>query len=84
MAKVCDLCRKKKQIGRQSKHHRGVAGKQWLKRAQQTTRVFKVNLHPITIDGVRMTLCAKCIKLLKRQASIGKEEASKAVSVTSA
>lgn len=65
MSRICDLCGKKKQIGRQSRHRKGVAGKQWAKRAQKTVRVFKVNLHQVTIDGVRMKLCAKCIKRMK-------------------
>jgi len=67
MSKVCDICGKKKQIGRQSRHKRGVAGRQWAKRAQKTVRVFEPNLQPITINGVRMTLCTKCIKLLKKE-----------------
>ncbi len=67
MSKVCDRCGKKKQIGRQSRHKRGVAGRQWAKRAQKTVRVFKANLHPITINGSRMMLCAKCIKFLKKE-----------------
>ena len=69
MSRVCDICGKKKQVGRQSRHRRGVAGKQWAKRAPMTVRVFNVNLHQITLDGVRMKLCAKCIKMLRgRQA----------------
>lgn len=66
MSRVCDLCGKKKQIGRQSRHHRGVAGKQWAKRAPKTVKVFNVNLHMTTLNGVRMKLCAKCIKRIKK------------------
>lgn len=69
MSRVCDICGKKKQIGRQSRHRRGVAGKQWAKRAPKTLRVFEANLHFTTIDGKRMKLCAKCIKMLR-----GKQE----------
>lgn len=76
MSRTCDLCLKRKQIGRQSRHHRGVAGKQWMKRAPQTLRVFEVNLHKITIDGVRMKLCAKCIKLLKKNKADSIKKAS--------
>jgi len=65
MARICDLCGKRRQIGKQSRHKRGVAGKQWANRAQKTLRVYMPNLHKITIDGIRMTLCGKCIKLLK-------------------
>jgi len=67
MSRVCFICAKKQKIGRQSRHHRGVAGKQWMKRAPETVRVFKPNLHPITIGGLRMTLCAKCIKKIKKE-----------------
>lgn len=67
MSRVCDLCGKKKQIGRQSRHKKGVAGRQWAKRAQKTVRVFKANLHPTTINGVKMTLCTKCIKQMKAE-----------------
>lgn len=66
MSNRCQLCDKKKQIGRQSRHKKGVAGKQWAKRAPKTLRVFKVNLQPVTIKGTRMLLCTKCIKLLKQ------------------
>ena len=76
MAQVCYFCGKSKQIGRQSRHHKGVAGKQWTKRAQKTVKVFKVNLHPKTLDGVRILLCAKCIKKMKGQPVLAKKEAS--------
>jgi ribosomal protein L28 len=79
MPRECFICAKKKQVGRQSRHHRGVAGKQWAKRAQKTARLYKANLHPVTIDGVRMTLCAKCIKKLRREQKLAKEETSKTV-----
>jgi len=36
MANRCLICDKKKQVGVSSRHHRGVAGKQWMKRAQKT------------------------------------------------
>lgn len=71
MAKICDICGKKKQIGRQSRHGRGVAGRQWAKRAQKTVKVFEPNLQPITINGVRMTLCTKCIKKIKKETKTG-------------
>jgi len=67
MSQVCDLCGKKKSIGRQSRHRKGVAGKQWAKRAQKTVRIFKPNLQKVTLNGVKMNLCAKCIKLVKSQ-----------------
>ncbi|MGI5826192.1 MAG: large ribosomal subunit protein bL28 [Patescibacteria group bacterium] len=74
MAQVCYICNKLKQVGRQSRHHKGVAGKQWAKRAQETTKVFKPNLHPKTINGVRMILCAKCIKRIKAEQLAQQEE----------
>lgn len=67
MARICDICSKKKQVGRTSRHKRGVAGKQWAKRAQKTVKVFKPNLQNVTIGGTRMLLCAKCLKKVKQQ-----------------
>lgn len=66
MSNVCDICAKKKQIGRQSRHHKGVAGKQWAKRAPKTLRVYKPNLQWATFDGLRMKLCTKCLKLIRK------------------
>jgi len=79
MAQKCFICAKRKRVGRQSRHHRGVAGKQWLKRAQKTARLYKVNLHPVTINGRRMVLCTKCIKKLRREQKLAGEETSKTV-----
>lgn len=73
MAQVCDICRKLKQVGRQSRHRKGVAGKQWAKRAQMTTKVFKPNLQPKKINGVKMTLCTRCIKRIKKEQELAKE-----------
>jgi len=67
MSYRCAICAKKTQVGRSSKHHRGVAGKQWLKRAQVTKRTFKPNLQWANLDGVRLKVCAKCLKLIKNQ-----------------
>ena len=66
MANRCAICDRKKQFGRQSRHHRGVAGKQWMKRAQKTLRIFKPNLQWANIEGVRVKVCTKCLKLLKK------------------
>lgn len=65
MAYICYLCSKKSHVGRQSRHHRGVAGKQWMKRAQKTVKVFKANLQPSRINGKRVLLCTRCIKRIK-------------------
>lgn len=66
MAYRCEMCEKKSSMGRSHTHHTGVAGGQWKKRAQTTTRSFKPNLHVISmqIKGVMTTLkaCTKCIK----------------------
>jgi len=51
-----------------------VAGKQWAKRAQKTVKIFKPNLHPATINGVKMFLCMKCLKRIKREQELVKEE----------
>ena len=61
----CDICSKRRQIGRQSRHKKGVAGKQWAKRAPKTVRIFKPNLQNVTIDGKKMRLCTKCLKRIK-------------------
>lgn len=66
MANRCVVCDKKSQIGRQSRHHRGVAGKQWMKRAQKTVRIFKPNIQWASVDGVRIRVCTKCLKLIKK------------------
>ena len=57
MAYICDNCGKGTVAGRQSTHHRGVAGKRWRKRAPKTLRTFKPNLQKI--DGKK--LCTDCI-----------------------
>ena len=70
MSYRCDLCNKGKQIGRQSRHRKGVAGKQWAKRAQKTLRVFKPNLQWVTVEGAKLKLCSNCIKLLKTNQAV--------------
>lgn len=66
MAYMCDLCSKKNVAGGTHKHHRGIAGGQWRRRAQHTLRTISVNLHFVTlpINGIktRIRACAKCIK----------------------
>lgn len=69
MAYRCELCDKKTRAGRQSKHHPGVAGQQWKRRAQSTIRSFEPNLHFVTLplSGVltRVKACTNCIKRVK-------------------
>jgi len=79
MSKQCDYCSKSDQVGRQSRHRKGVAGKQWAKRAQKTVRVFSPNLQWVTLEGVRMLLCAKCLKLFKKNIAENKKETVLAV-----
>jgi len=56
-------------VGKQHKHHAGVAGGRWRKRAPVTQKIFSPNLHSarIVVDGVgkRMRLCTKCLRILK-------------------
>lgn len=69
MAFICDLCGKGKMIGRQHKHHPGVAGGRWKRRAPKTQKTFKPNLHwaRIAIDGgmKKVRLCTKCLRRAK-------------------
>lgn len=69
MAYRCELCDKKTRKGRQHTHHTGVAGGQWKKRAQKTDRLFKPNLHVVTLSiaGVltRVKACTSCIKRVR-------------------
>ena len=66
---MCDICGKHAHTGGSHTHHTGVAGGQWKKRAQKTSRSFAPNLHRITLpfNGVmqRVRACAKCIKRVK-------------------
>jgi large subunit ribosomal protein L28 len=74
MALVCEICGKSKSIGSSQKHRRGVAGKRWKKRVAKTPRTFKPNLQKktLTINGEKkkMTVCAKCLKRIKKYGSI--------------
>lgn len=70
MAMKCDFCAKGIMVGKQHKHHKGVAGGRWLRRAPKTQKIFKPNLHAakILINGAykRVTLCTKCLRLAKK------------------
>lgn len=71
MAMKCFNCKKGRMVGKQHKHHKGVAGKRWLKRAPTTQKIFKPNLHStrILIDGgyKRVKLCTKCLRIAKKE-----------------
>lgn len=85
MAYMCDSCGKSTVYGRQSTHHRGVAGKRWKKRAQKTLRTFRPNLQKATIllDGksVQMKLCTDCIKKFKNLGMVPSHSHKTALSV---
>jgi ribosomal protein L28 len=74
MSYICQICGKKKSVGRSQQHRRGVAGKRWKKRAQSTPRLFVPNLQKATVvvagEKKQMLLCAKCIKRIKKYKSI--------------
>jgi len=67
----CFLCGKTRQIGRTSRHKRGVAGKQWLKRAQKTLKIFKPNLHVTRLEKnnqkIKAKVCTKCLRRIKKK-----------------
>jgi ribosomal protein L28 len=67
----CDNCGKKTQIGRQSKHKRGVASKKFRKKATKKSKSFKPNIQKTTIrvGGLKMSmkLCTTCIKTMKKR-----------------
>jgi len=69
----CDNCGKKTQIGRQSKHRRGVASKKFRKKATKKPKSFKPNIQKTTIrvGGLKMSmkLCTTCIKTIKKKAA---------------
>jgi large subunit ribosomal protein L28 len=74
MSYICEICGKGTVVGRSQRHKRGVAGKRWKKRAPATRRLFKPNLQKATlvISGkkVKMNVCAKCLKKIKKTGSV--------------
>lgn len=73
MAAQCFNCGKGIMYGQSHRHHKGVAGGQWTRRAPRTRKIFKPNLHKarILVGGVykSMRLCTKCQRQLKAQNS---------------
>ncbi len=71
MAFRCDNCHKGIMVGKQHKHHPGVAGGRWKKRAPKTQKIFRPNLHSarVLVSGhyKRMRLCTKCLRKFKEQ-----------------
>lgn len=70
MAYKCDLCGKGKMLGLQHKHHAGVAGNRWNRRAPKTPKTFKPNLHVAHIEVghnmKKVKLCTKCLRMVKQ------------------
>jgi len=73
----CYHCGKGVMHGRSHTHHRGVAGGRWKKRAPKTAKLFRPNLQPTVIlhlgKEVRVKLCTKCIKRVKKDIVDGKK-----------
>ena len=68
MTNICENCGKGAITGRQHKHRKGVAAKRWRNRVAHTQKIFRPNLQSATIQGKKMTLCAKCLRTLKKKA----------------
>lgn len=73
----CYHCGKGLLYGRSHTHHRGVAGGRWKKRAPKTQRIFKANLVRLSIiekgKAVRIRLCTKCLKRIRKDITDGKK-----------
>ena len=73
----CYHCGKGVLYGRSHTHHRGVAGGRWKKRATKTQKIFKPNLQVVMIldqgKEVRIRLCMKCLKRVKKDLTDGKK-----------
>lgn len=80
MAYKCDNCGKGTVHGVKQRHHRGVAGKRWKRRAQQTARLFKPNLQNATVMlagvPVSLKLCTRCIKRFKKDGLLARQKLS--------
>ena len=72
----CQICGRRGQVGRISRHRRGVASRKFSKRAPKKSRRFGANLQKTTfyINGRRITVvvCTRCLKKL-RQASLAEK-----------
>jgi len=77
---VCFNCGKGVMYGKQHKHHPGVAGGRWKRRAPKTPKVFRPNLHVAHIkvagNEKRVKLCTKCLRMYKR--SVAEKKAAPA------
>lgn len=83
----CFNCGKGIMVGKQHKHHPGVAGQRWKKRAPKTQKVFKPNLHVarIPMDGMtkRVRLCTKCLRMFKGKTKKNQKEVPQVSAVNS-
>jgi ribosomal protein L28 len=81
----CYHCGKGLLYGRSHTHHRGVAGGRWKKRAPKTQRIFKANLVRLSIiekgKTIRIRLCTKCLKRIRKDMIDGKKPFLKLASV---
>jgi len=70
MSYKCEICGKRVQKGNLIRHHRGVAGGRWKRKAQKKKRVWLPNLHNVRVivDGnvVRKRVCTKCLRKVER------------------
>lgn len=84
MAFKCDNCEKGVMIGRTRKHHPGVAGGRWKKRAPKTAKMFRPNLHSARVlvgsNYQRLKLCTKCLRLAKEAMRVQKESTTQSLS----
>lgn len=68
MAYRCDSCDKGRMVGKQHKHHPGVAGGRW-KKSTKNSKIFRPNLHvyhlPIGTTKKKVKLCTKCLRRAK-------------------
>jgi ribosomal protein L28 len=71
---ACQICGKKTSYGARQRHRRGIAGRRWLKRAQEVKRTFKPNIQTKTIvisgKSQKMKICASCIKKIKKSGRV--------------
>jgi ribosomal protein L28 len=77
MAFKCDNCSKGVMVGQTHKHHPGVAGGRWKKRAPHKAKLFRPNLHSARVlvgtNYQRLKLCTKCLRLAKEAMKMQKE-----------
>jgi large subunit ribosomal protein L28 len=71
---ICTICGKKPVMGRSQSHKRGVAGKRWKKRAQETSRVFypNIQMRTISFNGKvkKIKICTSCLKKIKKDGKV--------------